>query len=81
MKDKLESISLGQGQGPKAARMIEAARGMGGWVRRIIAVFGEILLKICREIYNFYAKSNFLSTRFRFWRNRKIRVQGLRFSN
>ncbi|KAG2454516.1 hypothetical protein HYH02_000363 [Chlamydomonas schloesseri] len=28
----LQVISLGQGQGPKAAALIEAARGLGGWV-------------------------------------------------
>ncbi len=28
----VESISLGQGQGPKAARLIEAAQAAGGWV-------------------------------------------------
>ena len=31
-KDKLDMISLGQGQGPKAARMIESARQTGSWV-------------------------------------------------
>jgi len=29
---KFESISLGQGQGPKAKRLIENAQGTGGWV-------------------------------------------------
>ena len=32
MAKKLESISLGQGQGPKAVRLIELARQQGGWV-------------------------------------------------
>merc|ERR1719409_2588516 len=32
MSKKLESISLGQGQGPKAVRLIEIARQQGGWV-------------------------------------------------
>merc|ERR1719305_1108393 len=32
MTTKFESISLGQGQGPKAQRMIDAARQNGGWV-------------------------------------------------
>merc|ERR1719161_1863903 len=32
MSKKLESISLGQGQGPKAVRLIEVARQQGGWV-------------------------------------------------
>jgi dynein heavy chain len=32
MAKKIESISLGQGQGPKAVRLIELARQQGGWV-------------------------------------------------
>merc|ERR1712087_337496 len=32
MTSKLESISLGQGQGPKATRLMERARETGGWV-------------------------------------------------
>merc|ERR1719375_2387579 len=32
MTKKLESISLGQGQGPKASRLIDNARHSGGWV-------------------------------------------------
>jgi dynein heavy chain len=32
MSKRFESISLGQGQGPKATKMIESAQGMGGWV-------------------------------------------------
>jgi hypothetical protein len=29
---QVDSISLGQGQGPKAAKLIEAAQSRGGWV-------------------------------------------------
>lgn len=29
---QVDSISLGQGQGPKAAKLIETAQGRGGWV-------------------------------------------------
>merc|ERR1719174_2374553 len=32
MIKRLESISLGQGQGPKATRLIETAKANGGWV-------------------------------------------------
>merc|ERR1712137_492181 len=32
MSKRFESISLGQGQGPKANRMIESAQATGGWV-------------------------------------------------
>jgi len=32
MIKRFESISLGQGQGPKATKMIENAQGVGGWV-------------------------------------------------
>jgi dynein heavy chain len=32
MAKRFESISLGQGQGPKATKLIESAQGMGGWV-------------------------------------------------
>jgi len=32
MSKRFESISLGQGQGPKASKMIEQAQGSGGWV-------------------------------------------------
>jgi dynein heavy chain len=32
MKNRFESISLGQGQGPKATKMLENAQGTGGWV-------------------------------------------------
>jgi dynein heavy chain len=32
MGKRFESISLGQGQGPKATKMIENAQGTGGWV-------------------------------------------------
>jgi dynein heavy chain len=32
MAKRFESISLGQGQGPKAARMIESGCNLGGWV-------------------------------------------------
>eukprot|EP00929_Paragymnodinium_shiwhaense_P087552 TRINITY_DN476_c0_g8_i1.p1 TRINITY_DN476_c0_g8~~TRINITY_DN476_c0_g8_i1.p1 ORF type:complete len:2571 (-),score=771.76 TRINITY_DN476_c0_g8_i1:261-7973(-) len=32
MNKKFESISLGQGQGPKASKMIEASQNLGGWV-------------------------------------------------
>lgn len=28
----METLSLGQGQGPKAERLIEAARSSGSWV-------------------------------------------------
>jgi dynein heavy chain len=31
MEDKIESISLGQGQAPKAEKAIEKARATGGW--------------------------------------------------
>merc|ERR1719498_2071028 len=32
MRSRFESISLGQGQGPKATKLIENAQNMGGWV-------------------------------------------------
>jgi len=32
MAKRFESISLGQGQGPKATKLIESAQNMGGWV-------------------------------------------------
>ncbi|KAG2430891.1 hypothetical protein HXX76_009864 [Chlamydomonas incerta] len=32
MRVNVESISLGQGQGPKASKLIEAAQAAGGWV-------------------------------------------------
>ncbi|KAA6419936.1 MAG: dynein heavy chain axonemal [Trebouxia sp. A1-2] len=32
LKVKVDSISLGQGQGPKAEKLIQAAAGQGGWV-------------------------------------------------
>jgi dynein heavy chain len=32
MNKRFDSISLGQGQGPKATKMIENAQNMGGWV-------------------------------------------------
>eukprot|EP00933_Yihiella_yeosuensis_P041142 TRINITY_DN35573_c0_g1_i1.p1 TRINITY_DN35573_c0_g1~~TRINITY_DN35573_c0_g1_i1.p1 ORF type:complete len:1671 (-),score=457.77 TRINITY_DN35573_c0_g1_i1:233-5206(-) len=32
MAKRFESISLGQGQGPKASKLIENAQGSGGWV-------------------------------------------------
>ena len=32
MNKKFESIALGQGQGPKAARLIENGQQIGGWV-------------------------------------------------
>ena len=32
MGKRFESISLGQGQGPKAAKMIESGCNLGGWV-------------------------------------------------
>ncbi len=31
-KINVDSISLGQGQGPKAAKLIETAQAQGGWV-------------------------------------------------
>jgi len=32
MHKKFESISLGQGQGPKASKLIDSAQNLGGWV-------------------------------------------------
>ena len=32
MLRRFESISLGQGQGPKATKLIESAQHIGGWV-------------------------------------------------
>ena len=32
MSKRIDSISLGQGQGPKAEKMIKESAGKGGWV-------------------------------------------------
>lgn len=63
MSKKMEAISLGQGQGPKAAKMINHAAANGGWVLlqncHLAASWMSTLERICEQLTPDVTDSNY----------------------
>jgi len=66
MAKRFESISLGQGQGPKATKMIENAQGSGGWVLLSNCHLMESWMSSLEAIVEQLNPEN-MSTNFRLW--------------
>jgi len=66
MHKRFESISLGQGQGPKAAKMVEAAQSSGGWVLLSNCHLMESWMTTLESIVDNLG-TDFVATSFRLW--------------
>ncbi|CAJ1336216.1 unnamed protein product [Effrenium voratum] len=66
MAKRFESISLGQGQGPKAMKLIEQAQGSGGWVLLSNCHLMESWMPTLEAIVEQFNGEN-MQTSFRLW--------------
>jgi len=66
MLKRFESISLGQGQGPKAMKLIETAQGGGGWVLLSNCHLMESWMPTLEAIVEQFNPDN-MQTSFRLW--------------
>ena len=66
MLKRFESISLGQGQGPKAMKLIENAQGSGGWVLLSNCHLMESWMPTLEAVVEQFNPDN-MQTSFRLW--------------